>query len=411
VYRSLTHLPVRRDPASTTALLDALRRALDGSGPALAPVDALTHDGDPADPGGGRTGLPTRVSTPLPGQLPTHVPDEVALVVTTSGSTGPGRAVLLDARALLASAHATHERLAGPGRWVLALPLTHIAGLQVLLRSVVAGTAPVVLDPGAFDPAAFCAATAAALSSADEPVYTSLVPTQVHRLLGWAEQTGGSLAPLRGLAAVLVGGAATAPATLDRAREHGLPVVTTYGMTETCGGCVYDGVPLAGVRVGLDDGVVRLAGPVLARGYADGHDEAFSVDGAGVRWFTTRDLGRLDGTLEVLGRADDVIVTGGEKVPPAAVEAVVVTLPGVADACVVGLPDDEWGQVVTAVVVLDRAAGGPAPTLEQVRALVSRTLWNAAAPRRLLVVDALPERGPGKVDRAEVARRAAAASV
>lgn len=395
--RSLTRLEVRpTDPAAAAEVLAELRRSLDGSGPALAP-------------------LPTGADH-APGTRPHpagQVSDDVALVVRTSGSSGSPREVLLGRAGLVASATATHLRLGGPGRWLLALPLTHVAGLQVLVRSVLAGTDPLVVAASA-GPAELARAVAGHRSTTT-PLYASLVPTQLHRVLAGIAPGGtlpSELAPLRHLDAILVGGAAASGALLDRARDLGLRVVTTYGMTETSGGCVYDGLPLDGVTVDAQDGAVRISGPVLALGYRDGHDDAFEVDDAGLRWFRTQDVGVLDaGRLRVTGRRDDVVVTGGEKVPPAAVEEVVAALPGVAQVCVVGLPDAEWGHLLAAVVVAERGPGAPAvPSLERIRVEVSRTLWPAAAPRRLLLVDALPERGPGKVDRAEVARRAAGAA-
>ncbi|MCU1431681.1 MAG: hypothetical protein JWP95_786 [Actinotalea sp.] len=395
--------PTGPDVAGT--LLAAVREALDGTGPALAP-------------------RPPAVARERTEPQPGRAPDDTVLVVRTSGSSGPPRDVVLGREALLTSARATHERLGGPGRWILTLPLTHVAGLQVLVRSVVAGTDPVtVAADGGFraevladavtsavlDPAAGAAAGASA-----GRLYTSVVPTQLHRVVAAAE--GGALperlASLRRLDAILVGGAAAGGPLLERARELGLRVVTTYGMTETCGGCVYDGVPLTGTRVAVVDGVVRLAGPMLAHGYAGTSEDpdGFVTDATGVRWFVTRDLGVLaEGRLRVLGRADDVVVTGGEKVSPTAVEEVVVAVPGVREVCVVGIPDAEWGQMLVAVVVPVDPTRPPA--LEAVRAAVARTLGVAAAPRRLLVVDALPERGPGKVDRARTARTARTAAL
>ncbi len=393
----------------------ALRAALDGSGPAVAPV----------------VGAP-------PGDLPGRVPDGVALVLTTSGSTGVPRRVLLDADAVLASAHATHARLGGPGRWVLTLPAQHVAGLQVIVRSLLAGGEPVVVPAGHFDPVATAAAIAAARG--DGPLYGSVVPTQLHRILADGVPDA-ARAAWAGLDAVLVGGAAAAPALLDRARAAGIRVVTTYGMTETAGGCVYDGVPLDGVRVrvsrgdsdGDGDGIVQIAGPVLARGYLPPDDDAF-VLADGERWFCTSDVGEMaDGVLRVRGRADDVVVSGGVNVVPSAVEAVLAGL-GL-EACVVGVPDEEWGQIVTAVVAspgavdrlspgaMDRSSPGAmdgsspgamdgsspgAVDVAVVRAAVAARLGAAAAPRSVIVVDALPRRGPGKVDRAAVARLAAA---
>lgn len=382
-------------------MLAALAAALDGSGPAVAPV--LPGSAVPVRPG---STAPVRPLAAAPAVDGAAVPGDVALVVTTSGSTGEPRAVLLDAAALRASAGATHDRLGGPGRWLLTLPLHHVAGAQVLVRSLLAGTTPVVVPAGGgFDPVAVASALAA-LPPAERPRYGSVVPTQLHRIVACSPR---DRRPWTDLDAILVGGAATAPALLSRALDAGLRVVTTYGATETAGGCVYDGVPLAGVRVGTDDdGVVHLAGPTLARGYLGRPDldAAVFVTREGRRWFRTGDLGEVtDGVLRVHGRADDVVVTGGVKVAPAAVEAVLAELPGVAQVCVVGVPDDEWGQRVVAVVV--PAAGRPGPGLEEVRGVVRRTLGAAAAPRGVVLVQALPERGPGKVDRAAVALLAA----
>jgi o-succinylbenzoate---CoA ligase len=370
-------------PVTTTTddLVAALAAALDGSGPAVLAT------GDPGAP-----------------LAATDVPDDVALVVQTSGSTGDARQVLLSAGALRASAAATQARLGGPGRWLLALPTTHVAGLQVLVRSVLAGTVPVAVPAGPFRAESFAAASAQLASSAGRR-YTSLVPTQLHRLLGSAA----GVDALRGFDAILLGGAAAAPSLVADARAAGIGVVTTYGMSETCGGCVYDGVPLDGVRVDLEpDGRVLLSGPVLATGYRGRPDldaQSF-VRRGGERWLRTTDVGSLDpvGVLTVLGRLDDMIVTGGTKVAPAAVERVLGELDGVVEACVVGLPDEEWGQAVTAVLVL--RPGAPMPELAAVRATVESRLGRSAAPRHLVVVDALPLRGPGKVDRRAAADQA-----
>ncbi len=295
--------------------------------------------------------------------------------------------MLLSAAALRASARATSERLGGPGTWLLALPVQHIAGLQVLVRSVLAGTTPVALPDGPFRAPTFVEGVAALPSGRR---YTSFVPTQLVRLL---DDPAGTDA-LRTFDAVLVGGAATGADLLDRARAAGVAVVTTYGMSETCGGCVYDGVPLAGVDVQIDDdGRVLLSGPVLAAGFADGVDEPF-VHLDGRRWLRTSDLGTWsDGVLTVHGRADDVLVTGGAKVSPHAVESVLEPL---GEVVVVGIPDDEWGQAVVAVVV---PRPGTTPTLAQARALVTERLGATHAPRHLVVTGSLPLRGPGKIDR------------
>lgn len=315
-----------------------------------------------------------------------------ALVVPTSGSTGEAKAVLLSPEALRASAELTHRRLGGPGTWLLALPTTHIAGVQVLVRSLVAGTEPGVMDlsPG-FRATGFAAAAQPVLAKPGRH-YTALVPTQLARLVA---TEGPGLAALRRFDGVLIGGAATPPSLLDRARGLGVNVVTTYGMSETAGGCVYDGVPLDGVRVRLDRGRIELAGPVLALGYRGG--ERFG------EWFRTGDLGRItpNGSLEVLGRADDVIITGGENVPPVLVERALTAQPGVLEACAVGLPDPEWGQVVAAAVVPVDPTAPPDP--DGLREAVRVAVGRFATPKSLAFLPRLPLRGPGKVDRRAVA--------
>ncbi|SKC46967.1 AMP-binding protein [Krasilnikoviella flava] len=414
-------------PPPVGALRDAVRDALDGG----------------------------TVVVPLPRTTAAPVPAGTALVVRTSGSTGTPREVALTAAALRASATATHERLGGPGRWVLTLPPTHVAGLQVVVRSALAGTPLTAADPDArFTPDGLADLLEPALDAAGgDPVYVSLVPTQVHRLLAAAhEGASRGLAALARCAAVLLGGAASPPALLERAADAGVHVVTTYGMSETAGGCVYDGAPLRGVRVrvvpadlsepqrgiarpgsdnsrppelseaqrgmarrGSDDsgevGVIELGGPTLAAGYL-GDDAAtaaaFRTDADGSRWFRTSDLGRLraDGTLQVLGRADDVVVTGGVNVAPAPVEALVGELLG-GEACVVGVPDPEWGQALVAVVA-DPASGGArlspvdGDDVARVRAAATTRLGAPSAPRRVYRTAALPLRGPGKVDRGGV---------
>ncbi|WP_106401521.1 AMP-binding protein [Actinocorallia populi] len=353
-------------------LLEALSAALDGSGPALLPLspglppaalERLLKAARPAallDAGGLR---------PLPGGSPTGA----AVLIATSGSTGTPKIVELRAEALLASARATLERVGGHGApWLCCLPTSHIAGIQVLVRALLAGTDPVV-HPG-FDLAAVAAAGR---------VHVSLVPTQLARLLDAG-------ADLTRYASILLGGAAAPAALLERALATGARIFTTYGMSETSGGCVYDGVPLEGVRVSLaGDGRIRLAGPVLFSGY---RGEA-PRDG---EWFTTGDLGAFDedGRLRVRGRADDVINTGGEKVVAGEVAAVISRHPAVRDVVVVGRDDPEWGQRVTAVVVAETPL-----SLEEVRKWVRAELPAPAAPRELELRDALPLLPSGKPDR------------
>ena len=329
-----------------------------------------------------------------------------AVVLTTSGSTGTPRHVVIDAPALLASATATLEHLGGPGQWVLALSPAQVAGWQVWVRSVVAGTPPVVMPRrSGFTVGAFVEATARLRPGLRH--YTALVPTQLHRLL--ADPAGS--ATLAGYDAVLVGGAALTPALRALVQAHGIRVVATYGMTETAGGCVYDGRPLRGVEVDLDhEGRLLLAGPVLARGYlgdTPGTRQAFIVRG-GRRWFVTSDLGERSSERGwmVLGRRDDVINTGAHKVLPARVEAALEGLPEVAQAVVVGVPDPEWGERVAALVVPSRAApatlhSDPTGTL---RRRLRGDLPAQALPSEVRLVTALPLLAGGKVDR-RAARR------
>lgn len=426
----------------------------------------------------------------------------VDMVLRTSGSTtGTGKLVGVSMDALVASARATHKRLGGPGIWVLALPAYHAAGVQVLVRAAVAGTHVFnAYKEGGFDPQhlaqvidAACAAAADcdagssfdddAVSScaggaggeaegtlaADDsgracPVYTSLVPTQLRRALD-DEQLRGALARLD---AVLIGGAAADAQLLEQAKAAGIRVVTTYGMSETCGGCVYDGQPLPGVSMDVDQatGAIWLSGPMLATGYLGdeeltrrcfvsrpqtqvdqetvGTSETASAAGenaeagraetgraetgraeAGVeastgagetdkRWFITSDRGQIvDGRLQVLGRLDDVIISGGIKVEPGPIEALLALNPLVSECAVVGLPDLQWGQVVTAVVVPASMPGlgrlDEGAIVAQIRVYLEQKLSGAQCPKQVLLADALPYKGIGKVDRRALAQSLARA--
>ncbi len=334
--------------------------------------------------------------------LPAPLPGGVTIVVTTSGSTtGVGRPVGLTPEAIIASAHATHARLGGPGQWLLTLPRDHIAGVQVCARSILAGFDPVVRGDEPLH-------EAVARMHPGARHYTSLVPTQLIRALSGA---GPELEALSTLDAVLLGGAAVDPAILADARAAGLKIHTTYGSSETAGGCVYDGVPLAGVDVAIgDDGRIWLGGPTLAWGYLDGEPSDFISEG-GSRWFRTGDLGAFSsapgGGLTVEGRIDDVIITGGVNVHPTAVERAARGVEGVGDCVVVGLPSTEWGSEVVAVVAPrhpelftgEGAAQRRAQLLERIRERARASLGGAGAPRALVITERLPTRGPGKVDR------------
>ncbi|MFB9630147.1 AMP-binding protein [Nonomuraea helvata] len=354
------------------ALFRAVRDALSGEGPAVLPLT----------PGHSEAAVaalrPTHVEG-APQSDGAGVPDDVAVVIATSGSTGAPKGVLLSATALRASAAASLRRLeASKGeRWLCCLPVSHVSGLQVLVRALLSDTQPII--HARFDPHEVLRSGAH---------HVSLVPTQLHRLV----ELGADLSVFR---TILLGGAAPRPGLLEQARDLGARVVTTYGMSETSGGCVYDGRPLYNVDLKIgEDGLIRIAGPVLFSGYRFGDLDDAPFDGD---WFRTSDLGELTGgRLRVLGRADDVINTGGEKVVAAAVATVLGTHPEVADAAVIGTPDPEWGELVTAVVV--PANPDTPPTLPQLRAFCRDRLPPHAAPRDLRLVPQLPLLPNGKTD-------------
>lgn len=401
---------------------------------------------------------------PAPDRLPAGLED-TALVVPTSGSTGTAKAVALGLAALRASQDATAQLFAadgtapdsrGHGFWLPLLPPTHIAGVQVLARAhrtgqVLGIPGPALPDPlpdlrRHFDAAAFVELAGPVLEQAERaglPAMTSLVPTQLTRIVTGAT---GDDARARGLlkrfAAVLVGGAATSPDVLARARGQRIPVRTTYGSSETAGGCVYDRRPLPGVSLSVLDpdeagaGRLRISSPTLALGYltadggtdggvfagaspsADGPAADAAVSGAVVsresadRAFLTSDLAEIgdDGALTVLGRADDVINTGGRKVLPQDVERAIdrsLMLRGlVRTSVVVGVPDPEWGQRVEALVTLEEGTD-PAEASALVRSALRTTEVPAhMIPKRVHVVEELPLLGIGKVDRAAARRLA-----
>jgi O-succinylbenzoic acid--CoA ligase len=316
------------------------------------------------------------------------------IIMRTSGSTGEPRQVVLSRAAVLASARASLERLGGPGQWLLDLPVTGIAGFQVLVRSALSGTDPVVV-PEHDD-------LEAAVAALDGPRrYASLVPTQVHRL-----DVEGRLGVLAGLDALLVGGASADTALVERARATGVNVVRTYGMTETCGGCVYDGRPLDGVRMRVDDeGQVWIAGPTLFDGYVD---EPWQAE-----WFPTADRGEIDadGRLHVLGRIDEVVISGGLNVPLPAVERALRLVEPVGDVAVIGVDDREWGTRVVAAVVPADAVCLDGLRLDELRDAVAEAgLPRAWAPRQVMLMDELPLLPGGKVDRGHLRQRASSSN-
>lgn len=359
--------------------------------PVLKALAAALHDEGPAvEIAVSEDGAPVAVPIETPGF------EDAAVVVRTSGSTGTPKATVLTVGELAVSSMATAIALRGEGQWLLALPLQYVAGVQVLVRSLFAGTRPWAMDlSNGFTPEAF---TAAAEELTDTIRFTSLVPTQLQRLLD--SPSPQTLAVLRRFNAILLGGAPASAALLDAAREAGVKVVTTYGSAETCGGCVYDGSPLEGVRVMLDDdGRVLLGGDTVASGYLDAPEasaEAFFEED-GTRWYRTNDLGELaaDGTLTVLGRADDVIITGGVKASAAFIQAELEKFDGVTAAFVAGVPSREWGQAVAAyVAVEDSSPEG----VEHYKALCQEKL-GSLAPKTVLTTDGLIMLPNGKPDR------------
>lgn len=367
------------------AFMPKLAAALEGDGPALLPL--------PGSPQSIRDQL---VAASLPTE---NLPADTALLVPTSGSSGSPKLAMLSSKALRASASATHDALGGGGRWLLALPTTHIAGLQVLVRSHLAGYPPVVLDTtqGFRNESLVDSAKVLLDDIGTQPRYAALVPTQLQRVLDGGRA---GVAALMAMDAVLLGGAAATTDLIHQAHEAGITLVQTYGMTETCGGCVYDGVPLDGVTVSLDaHGRVSIEGPILFSGYRG--DEVLTREVLFGGTLRTNDIGEFDdhGRLHIIGRADDVVVSGGFSVSCTRVEHIISKHPKIREVVVVGLPDADWGERVVAVVVSE-----PALTLDELRSDFSGVLESHELPRQLLRVDTIPFLPSGKPDRQVIKR-------
>jgi o-succinylbenzoate---CoA ligase len=300
-------------------------------------------------------------------------PGESALVLFTSGSTGAAKAVGLSAPALVASATASLARLHAPSgaSWSLLLPLHHIAGVQVLLRALINGG-----QVGGIE---------------DQVDFTSIVPTQLQRAL---HSDAALKSHLQGCRAVLVGGAALPSALRREAEAAGITVVSTYGMTETAGGCVYNGIPLDGVEIGFDDeGRINITGPMIALGYLNDVEESARLFHGGT--FQTMDFGVLkDRRLDVAGRSDAVINSGGEKISLEAVESILRHHPMVIDAIATGAPDEEWGERLIVGVI---ASGNV--TLAQLRDFVANDLGRVHAPQALIFLHEIPKTALGKPHR------------
>ena len=357
----------------------------------------------------------------------------IAFILSTSGSTGVPKGAQLSATALAASARATEKVLGGPGQWLLALPPDHVAGLQVLLRSLAAGYEPVLMDvTQSFTPSAFVGAIHRMTGPRR---YCSLVPTQVRRLIqvleagdpggtSDADNTGGYspatiIEAVRSLDGILVGGAPLSPALRKKCAEVGWTIITTYGSSETAGGMVYDGTPLPGTSVKIqplgtgDEGRALLGGPTLATGYRNADDlfgSSAQAASSGERvensnpfvdgWFVTDDIGTIrNGKLEILGRYDQAINTGGLKVLPEIVESA-ARRAGYADCAVLGIPSAEWGESVCLVIERPRESAPYFLDREETQHIREQLdLPSYALPTSIAIVGQIPLRGPGKTDR------------
>lgn len=384
---------LRAIPTSDRAwLLAALADALSGGAPVLPVPDA----DEPA--------ALREAEALASGELP----DGTALVIRTSGSSGVPKEVALSAAALRASAEATHERLGGAGQWIVALPTHLISGAQMLVRSIVSGIEPVFFDgpDGGFDPAALLARVDAADGGPTGRRYLSLVPVQFLRVLELAEQDPSAAERLRAVDGVLVGGQAVTLEMRRRAHALGVRLRRSYGMTETAGGCVYDGVEIGGTRVRIRAGEVQLAGPSLALGYvgdpaltADRFVEETGRDGAPTRWYRTGDAGELlGGMLTVTGRLDRVLVSGGVNVSLDEIERIAREHEGWDTAVAVRVPDAEWGERPGLVVEIAASAGGTRAGFDAVRVAIREQLGAAAAPEWSTEIDRLPRLPGGKPD-------------
>lgn len=364
------------DVSDPRALMGPLRAALFESGPAILPR-----------PGGAK----------LTATAPLEVPDDVAVVIETSGTTGAPKRVALTAGALLASARSAVSELGGPGQWLGVLPVHYIAGLQVVARSVLSDTTPVWLHPQPFSTVAMASEYAALVDQASgAPLFTAMVPAQLQRILDDVESMPELGEMMRSFSRILVGGQSIPTDLMERSQHAGYSVTKTYGSAETSGGCVWDHAPIGDVVVQEIEGRLAVSGSVIAHSYLGNESrtrESFR-ERDGVRWYFTDDAGSVDehGRVHVRGRLDDVIVSGGVKVALGTIETVLHNRLGVTDAVVVGAANDQWGHVPVVVTtrVLDLAA---------MRSAVGAELGAEARPHTVVQVAEMPLLGSGKPDR------------
>jgi O-succinylbenzoic acid--CoA ligase len=385
--------------AGVLRVSEALEAALRGTGPAIVPV--------PTGPSGVVEQILSEIR-PDNSDWPVES-DSIAVCIATSGSTGTPRGVLLTADALVSAATAFGSRFGTDSRWVVSLPVHRIGGLMVLVRSLVLGT-PYEVDPSVgggrpFDPVTFAATTkrAARRSAADgRQMMVSLVPTQITRLV---EHGPAGIEALQAYDVVLSGAAATPQPLLNKLRDNGVNVVVSYGMSETCGGCVFNGQPLDGVDISLaadndaEPGRISIGGNVLASGYRLRPDlDALTFLNGRV---LTHDVGRLDqmGLLHVLGRLDDVVTVGGVNVALSAVEAIVRHHPVIDEVAMIDVTDPEWGSLPMAYITLRNHNIDRQALEAEIRDAIEQRIGRAALPRYFAYVDYLPMLDSGKVDR------------
>ena len=360
----------------------------------VEPLQSALYEGGPAV-------LPRPGGAKITATAPVEVADDIAVVIETSGTTGAPKRVALSADAVLASAQAAVAELGQPGVWLLVLPAHYIAGVQVVARALVGGTTPVVLHPDPFSTVAM-ASKAHELRDAGMPLYTSMVPAQLQRILDDAPAMVTLHELMQSFQRILIGGQAIPESLLERSVAAGYRVTRTYGSSETAGGCVWDGRPMGGARVAEFEGRIAISGPTLAHSYLEDPERTAQsfVTTEGTRWYVSDDAGSLDseGVLTVHGRLDDVIVSGGVKVTLGLIERTIQNDHQAPDAVVVAALHTMWGHVP--VVVSTRELD-----ILALRRDIGALLGPESRPDRIVKVTEIPLLPSGKPDRLELTRR------